>query len=200
MNNEEVLSKSISLLRVPLACLVVLGHANPIKFNPVINGEVVDFSFDVIQYPITFLSWVLFAPAVPLFFYISGFLFFWKIEKFDTVVYKEKICKRLKSLIIPYFMWNFLFLILILSKCLYHGDYNQALFSLMGLWIVPEHLHFVLSGSMTTPIDGPLWFMRDLIVMTLLTPIIYKVIKNCTVFYYFMVISINTQIRVEAVP
>lgn len=36
---------------------------------------------------------------------------------------------------------------------------------------------------MTGPYNLPLWFLRDLIFMTLLTPIIYYLIKKCNIWY-----------------
>lgn len=47
------------------------------------------------------------AMAVPSFFFLSGFLFYKSVNKIsDTIV---KIRKRIKTLIIPYVLWNSIF-------------------------------------------------------------------------------------------
>ena len=43
--------------------------------------------------------------GVPLFFFISGFLFFY-YDDFSKNVYLGKIKKRFKSLVVPYIFWN----------------------------------------------------------------------------------------------
>lgn len=102
---NPVLSHSISQLRFPLAMLVVFGHANILSFP--INGASSDF--DVIQYPIILFSKIIFDPAVPLFFLISGLLFFWNIDALDRNEYKRKIKKRIMTLLLPYFVWNLIY-------------------------------------------------------------------------------------------
>jgi fucose 4-O-acetylase-like acetyltransferase len=59
-------------------------------------------------------SYVLGGIAVPLFFFISGFLFFLNIENFNLQSYGNKLQTRGKTLLIPYLFWN-LFAIAIYS-------------------------------------------------------------------------------------
>jgi fucose 4-O-acetylase-like acetyltransferase len=115
-NFNPVLSHSITELRFPLAVLVVLGHANILSFP--IKG--ITSPFEIIQYPILFLSKILFEPAVPLFFVISGILFFWSVDQFKQVDYRKKIRKRFYTLLIPYLVWNLIYDVPSIGKTILH--------------------------------------------------------------------------------
>ena len=86
-----------------------------------------------------------------MFFLISGYLFFANVEKFTKEVYLQKIRRRIKTLLIPYIIWNLLMVIKL-------KDFYLSFF-----W---------------KPANLPLWFLRDLMIVTLLTPIIYIVVKK----------------------
>lgn len=107
--------------------------------------------------------------SVPLFFIISGFYF-----TNSSKPYKQKIKDRLKKIAIPYLIWNTI------------------------AWIVSlRNTGFTLPSFDTyvsTPIDFPLWFLRDLFFLCLIQPLIlwlaskYKgliLIFCCFVLYYF---------------
>ena len=47
--------------------------------------------------------------AVPSFFFISGLLLFKSIDYFRLDVFWDKINKRIKTLLVPYFLWNLIF-------------------------------------------------------------------------------------------
>ncbi len=182
IDNEKVLSKSIDLLRIPLACLIVLGHSNPIRFIPIVKGNPYLFDYTVIQYPITLFSYILFSVAVPLFFFISGFLFFYYTEGFNMDIYKCKIEKRISTLLIPYIVWNIFFGVPSVIKNVLSGNFKGILDLLIGIWVEPGQIPNITLGTMTTPIDSPLWFLRDLFVTMLLAPVIYRIVKRKRIF------------------
>lgn len=108
--------------------------------------------------------------ANPLFFSISGFLFFRNIQTINDCI--PKINKRLKSLFIPYIIWNVLFiswfvvcgLILPFSNFLNSGIIgelinNSFLYDIYLLFIKPVAFH--------------LWYVRDLLLYILVSPLIY---------------------------
>ncbi len=108
---DQKTSQAINMLRLPLAFLIVIGHANILKF-PLRTGDLlVSYNYGIIKYPIHLFSDILFGPAVPLFFMISGFLFFVGVNKFDTATYKCKILSRARTLLIPYLIWNLIYLL-----------------------------------------------------------------------------------------
>ena len=103
--------------------------------------------------------------CVPVFFVISGYLFFNNVSLFDKEAYSRKIKSRIKSLLIPY----------IIANCF---------FSLYGI-ITKRSLAFSISGFLDSfigfsgyPADPPLWYIRDLMVLVLFSFVIYWLIRK----------------------
>ena len=116
MSPMEQQSATIDLLRFPLAIMVIFIHMNPDVIN------LVDADFNLMSwhglYNVTgiLLSHVLTHIAVPTFFFISGFLFFVNFQEWSWDNYKRKIHSRVRTLIIPYILWNIVpFLLLVLT-------------------------------------------------------------------------------------
>lgn len=104
--SDTLQSQTIAFLRFPLIVGVVLLHSG---FD---NIELAEHPVcDNVSY---LLSQVVATIAVPLFFFISGYLFFCKIDKFDGRVYVGKLKKRARTLPIPYIFWNLFTILLIL--------------------------------------------------------------------------------------
>ena len=94
------------------------------------------------------VSQTLVKAAMPMFFFISGYLFFGNVEKWNWQTYQQKIKRRGKTLLIPYIIWNLLMAVML-------RPFSPSIFC--------------------EPANMPLWFLRDLIVVSLLTPIyIYR--------------------------
>ena len=74
--------------------------------------------FGAAQLTMSFVSGTLASLCVPFYFMIAGFLFFYGVGKFDTSAYIRKLRKRVKTLFIPYFIWNIIGLICLLIKLL----------------------------------------------------------------------------------
>ena len=181
---DKKLSNTISFMRFPLAVMVVLIHATLIyeqkNGTPYIN-EIdtpiycgVDFLF---RQSICSL-------AVPLFFFISGMLFFWNIEKLNLKIFERKIKTRITSLFIPYIFWNLLILVYVLLVQQIFPGIMSAKNKLVSDYSVLDFLNcfwnmsLVNNGGGNFPIDGPLWFIRDLIIMNLLSPAVYFVLSR----------------------
>ena len=90
MANVE--SNKISYLHFIMSVLVILIHS--------INNETKFERFFSMEYGIGQF-------AVPLFFMISGFLFFRNVSSMTDV--KNKLKKRFHTLLIPYMLWNFIY-------------------------------------------------------------------------------------------
>ena len=102
---NETISKAINLLRFPLACLIVIKH----YYTPDISADI--FGGEVYNFIGVFVTNVFTAVPVPLFMMISGYLYFNKCnlsEGFGREVYINKTRSRIKSLLIPYLIWNLL--------------------------------------------------------------------------------------------
>lgn len=110
--------------------------------------------------------------AVPFFFFVSGYLFFieFKGAKEEFIV---RYRKRARSLLLPYLLWS-----------------GWGLCFYFMLQLLPPARHFFtndlvenysatqfLDTLFLNPIPYQLWFLRDLIVLVILSPFIYWIIR-----------------------
>ena len=144
-------SKVISISRFPIIVGVVFIHALIIS-----NGTDLHY----------FLGNVIGRIGVPLFYIISGYLFF---QKYDNSLkcYKNKLKKRVFSLLIPYLLWNIIAYLVyaFITHTMQPEDFVQS------FWVVnskPGH----------SPADGPLWFVRTLMMLSIISPVMYCLNKN----------------------
>lgn len=96
-SKDVLLSHTINNIRIPLMLCVVLSHC-----------MLANAQEDLFSYLQILSSQVLLEPCVPLFFTMSAFLFFLRIEKFDFRLFKSKLVSRVHSLLVPYLLWNML--------------------------------------------------------------------------------------------
>ncbi len=111
--------------------------------------------------------------AVPLFFMLSGYFFFLRVD-WSLITYKDLIFKRFRTLLIPFIFWNTLILILywIIQKIpatqtLLSGKKN--IISSYGFF---DYLNAIF-GIYGSPISYQFWFIRDLIILSVISPLIY---------------------------
>lgn len=174
MQTDKLQSEAIDFLRFPLIVGVVFIHNGvPIAFGGEITADAP--LFHIVS---ELFSQVIASVAVPLFFFISGFLFFYRTD-FSAQVYKVKLKRRVRSLLIPYLFWNIACLVFyyvvthlpFLSTWFKGADYTWE-YVLGNLWGVMDE-----KGVMTYPIAYPFWFIRDLMVTVVLTPLLYVLLK-----------------------
>ena len=180
--NDSLLTKTINFLRFPLIVGVVFIHSNILVVN--IQGIIVRYDrCPFVSFVINLFSYVFADVCVPLFFFISGFLFFYN-SYFTKEVYFHKIRSRIRSLFIPYLIWNFVaFVILLIQvhpKVIHFfpllKDYRVDIISfLSSFWVT--NLPVEMSGN-ANPINTPLWFIRDLMVLVLMSQVIWWLVKN----------------------
>jgi len=107
--------------------------------------------------------------SVPLFFIISGYLFFHK--QFN---YLDKLKKRAQSIILPYLIWSIIGAVFIYSIQL--SPYLNEKINLTWQFSFIDFIkHITIS-----PIQYQFWFLRDLIMFTFLSPIIYWLNRKAT--------------------
>ena len=139
------------------------------------------------------------AIAVPLFFIFSGFLFFYG-KKFSGVVYRQKLRTRVRTLLVPFFLWNILAILWRLKSFLpvFSSFYQptELHISLVRLFctffcnidnsgIIVVRGISPLAPTAVSPIDAPLWYVRDLMIMVIFSPLLFWLIKKCN--YWFVV-------------
>lgn len=114
--------------------------------------------------------------AVPMFFFISGFLFFYKVENIQQVY--NKMRKRIRTLLIPFIIAAIcfpLFFIVIdhipgASEYINQESYVEKCSKIPLSKIIISLFFDAGNGS---PWAGHLWFLRDLIIIVILTPLLY---------------------------
>lgn len=200
---DYIQSATIDILRFPLAIAVIFIH-----MNPHVDG-IAESGFDIFSWlglynilGVTF-SHVLTHIAVPTFFLISGYLFFrnFDLETWSWQLFGAKIRSRSKTLILPYFSWNVTAFLLMVVYCFLYGmktgsfellfdftkDYNFNILYDCNRWGMDYRRDWMGNITyMTGPYDLPLWFLRDLIVVCLCSPVIYYGIKRMKVVFMLL--------------
>ena len=118
--------------------------------------------------------------SVPIFLLISGYLFF---REGSYVLTKElwttKLKKRISSLLVPYLLWNFIgYIIYALQAGFSFDDFFHS------FWVID-----IPGRGGSSPIDGPLWYVRNLMIMVVISPIIAYMIKY-TKCYLILIMTI----------
>lgn len=150
-------------LRFPMIVLVTFAHS----YGRVEEGfSLLMSDWNTYEFLKLLVSQTLVKVAVPVFFIMSGYLFFANVETWNLQVYKAKMLRRMKTLLIPYLLWNLLMAIKLKTFCLWAFWSFWCPAGIQTDWFGQEQL-------MTAPANMPLWFLRDLIVVSLLTPIVY---------------------------
>ena len=192
MTNDNILSKTISYLRFPLTVGVVLIHFNMGKGLSVHGIEYGLNNPEWFFYLTKLCSEILPSIAVPLFFLISGFLFFYHTD-FDRQAYFKKLRSRARTLLLPYILWNVISIVWQgvrvipgLSKIFPNAHEIQIDWSASALLnVFWNNKADILVHPATDVIDPnmypacvPMWYVRELILMVLLAPAIYYLIKK----------------------
>lgn len=203
MTDNQLISKTISFLRFPLTIAVVYIHFNIARKGISVHG--VNYGTDNPDwyiYLINLFSYVIASIAVPLFYFISGYLFY-KQTVFNTSIYKRKLMSRTKTLFIPFILWNLIAIVIQFVRLipafssLFPGAYKTEIhFSLIrifntffcntlqnGIFVSPVGYTQTEIINEPYPIDIPLWYIRDLMVMVIISPFIYWIIKKCKIGY-----------------
>jgi len=175
---DKETSTRIDLLRFPLAYGVVWAHA----MHPAarlgywrqdgLAGGVVFFE--------NFISWVLCHQTLPMFLLISGFLFFKDYE----LTYKctmHKVQRRVRSLLIPFLLWNMIAFVCILCIQTIRPDlapyFNQDR-TLIRDYGILDFFNGLLGIRDHYLYDLPTWFIRDIFLMALLSPLVWTILKK----------------------
>lgn len=178
---QTIQSKTINWLRFPLIVLVVYIHnyGSVYNFTPNIDWTNIT-SMDVYEIIRIIFSKVISHLAVPCFFFISGYLFFYNINDFSKKTYISKLKKRVYTLLIPYILWNIIAIIFdFYTFYSNHNLSNSFIHAINNLWYF-----------FTNPLDYPLWYVRNLMILSALSPIYFYLFKRKTLFFIGLFIVI----------
>lgn len=118
--------------------------------------------------------------SVPIFLLISGYLFFREGSyELTKELWISKFKKRISSLLVPYLLWNFIGYIIYAIKVGF--DFVDFFHS---FWVID-----IPGRSGSSPIDGPLWYVRNLMIMVVISPVIAYMIKY-TKWYLILIMTI----------
>lgn len=201
MSRNDLRSQSLDLLRFPLAVVVLAIHTFSTEGFKM-HGTTMSFeNMPVLLEVNHFIDGFLRGQSVPIYFFISGFVFFLGVD-LTKEKYIQKLKNRLKTLLIPYVIWNTLAVLWVLIRflpCLSflfpNIDKVQLDLSLPailetfwnakeGIFIQPMAVDEVVNNNIY-PQDAPLWFVRDLMIVVLCTPMLYWVLNRAR--YYFVI-------------
>ncbi len=115
----------------------------------------------------SFLCHGIFIAAVPIFFFFSGYLFFRNVSTTKEVF--KKMGTRSKSVLMPFLVWSALYLLIFTI-----GSFTPF-FSSDGVSFAPLE---ILKGILFYKYCFPLWYMYQLVMFILLTPLINLLLKN----------------------
>lgn len=194
MSDDRLKTQSLTIDRLrPLLALMVVG----LHVRPYFISGTASFLDGPYEASVILIFRILFSVAVPFFFLISGLYFFKGLDEWDSSVWKSKIRKRVGSILVPYLLWNFIALLCYPLTRLAGHLVNGAAFPdiitqinerglLRLFW--NRSLYGSLNNEVTTlfgwtsvtgaPMDAPTWFLRDLMVVILFTPLIWWLIRH----------------------
>lgn len=181
---------SLDFLKAFLVLFVLAAH----YFGTVCFEDVSRENNPALFWFTSILSGFIGGQSVPIYFFISGYLFFIS-GSFSMADYNRKLRRRIKSLLVPYIIWNtFSIVILIIvllsplvSMMKYGEEINLSIGNILSCyWIYDGSLAGVSIPDITAPINMPLWYIRDLIIMVLISPVVYWLLKKSGIFFLLL--------------
>ena len=181
-------SEVIDAMRFPLIVLVVFIHTIGSEIKQIDWNSNLDLYLVISELNSHNIGRI----AVPSFFLFSGYFFFFKMEKWSFTFYFMQLKKRVKTILLPFILWTIVFIAIILVK--------NAVFKLLG-FETDDYLSRINIQSLSNIfwinlLNYPLWFLRDLICMSLLTPVFYYCFKYLKIFgliILFLVYFLNLE-------
>lgn len=151
-----------------LSILVVLIHTENLASFNILPEASAFHSF--VYYFERFISGNIAKIGVPSFFMVSGILFY---RDFKMTMYTKKMKNRFFSLVIPFLLWNILrfLLFFVLGKISFCTD-------VLGINPIPFTLKNVFMATFFYKYNLGYWFMYQLILYTIFSPVIYLALKK----------------------
>ncbi|HEV7310790.1 acyltransferase [Ensifer sp.] len=162
------ISSRINLMRIVLISGIVFVH---VPYDPATSPYAGIYGgFDWLR---VFLGDSLFRVGVPCLSAISGYLLFRKgLDGFD---YRKTLATKARTVLLPFLCWNVTFLAVVFiaqSKGVGTGYLPDVVHADARQWL---SLAFALEGM---PINLPLYFLRDLLLCIVLSPVLGWLIKR----------------------
>ena len=170
MNAE--LGEKLRALGFVAIVLVVYVHAYQLPAHAATGGTPAEVLNRLIQNGV---SNGLARVAVPLFFAVSGFLFFARAPADPGPAwFRGQWRKRLRTLLVPYLAWSLIGLVLVAALQAAALEFLPAARGFFSQALLREDSPLdLLDRLFLHPVSYQLWFLRDLLVYTLASPALY---------------------------
>lgn len=203
-NTRSLRSQALDLLRFPLAVIVVIVHLFTLEDIALPNVVYKVSEYPMFVYVNVLVGAFLRGISVPIYFFISGYVFFFNAS-FTIDIYKKKLQNRIKTLLIPYIIWNAVALLLVIFKelplfeSLLSHRFSGVDLSLRNVlscfWFYDGALNpiNIADGNMGNsyfPLNYPLWYLRDLMIIILTVPLIYWLVKRLKEFSLLLLFAL----------
>lgn len=172
MQSSKNTIESFDLLKLPLLLGVILIHCSDLYPNAVLFENYTPF----IRVIFSIINNFVLPICVPAFFVISGYLFFYKNTDFNMNVYKKKLNKRCYSLLLPFLLWTLIDFVYLSIKALASNglpfdisSFPREMLTLRIFW------DYTPTGF---PLHAPLWYVRNLLIMMLISPLLHYILKR----------------------
>lgn len=179
---EENLTKksSITLSKMRSVCIiiVVLVHSNVAHLVSNENAEICN----------DFIKYMTYFPRLNIMLILSGFFFFAKDNTLTKNIYKNKLKNRINTLLIPYIIW-----------CVFGYTYNRIA-GVENEGNIFEQIQQILWGTpiMTGhPSGRALWYVRNLMVFAILSPLYYAIVKYLRHFTLVIVVITSIYLKTD---
>ncbi len=122
--------------------------------------------------------------AVPGFFSMSGYLFFRNAGKNEQIsFFTAKWKKRIRSLIMPFLIWNFIYYLIYIIA-------GRALLN----------ASVAISSIILNQYNPVFWYLRELIILTFLTPIIYLLTRKKNAGFIMLSVCFAAAVFYDLIP
>lgn len=148
---DKKISRRIAIYNYIFVFVIVFYHAKPVLDPNLLGMDKLALCDSVIENVATL--------AMAFFFFVTQYLFF---RDFSYSKYGKKITKRLKTLLLPYIVWNIIAIGI---------DY------LRGINTTPL-ASFKTCFTFVFPPNGPIWYVYAIFILALFSPITYYLLKN----------------------
>lgn len=161
----------LDVLRFPLIVMIVYLHACGVTAN-FADGERALADAQIVA-NVQLVTAAIARIAVPLFFLMSGFLFF-RGTRFSSAIYRARLRSRTRSLLIPFLFWNLALAALVAiaqATPALAPFFNSQNLAVSGM--SPFQLLDAVIGITRYPIAYQFWFIRDLMLLVVASPLVW---------------------------
>jgi fucose 4-O-acetylase-like acetyltransferase len=168
---DPVLSRKLKVLNWFAILLVVWVHAFNFFPRYLVPNTLVEGGFNFFSYVEYLISNGMARFVMPFFFAVSGFLFFFRTG-LDKPPFASKILGRVRTVAIPYLIWNCIGIAVVVA-----ARNLQLSQEFMPQYLKEMTWEQFASGFILGPVSFQLWYLRDLFLLCVLSPIIFFICR-----------------------